>query len=70
MSTIDQQRALLNAAIEERGISKAQLARLVGLSEKHVLNVLNGKSRSPQIDFMAFMLDLRFEVKLIELDKE
>jgi gp16 family phage-associated protein len=61
---------LLREALDQQGISQAELARQAGLSLKHVNQVLNGAAgaQQGQLDYWAWLLGLRFEVTLVSRD--
>jgi transcriptional regulator with XRE-family HTH domain len=61
--------ALIGNALTEDGISQAEFCRQVGVSEKHLSNVINGKATaSPvQLEMWAFALGRRWRVDLVPL---
>lgn len=60
---------LISEALDAAGISQAELARQAGVTQKHVSLVLSGQAGAQlgQLDYWAWLLGLRFEVKLIEI---
>ena len=64
---IDQQRYLIKVALKERGITQAQLAKMIGRTEKHVSAVLNGKAGTAELDYWAFVLGVHFVVVMEDL---
>lgn len=58
---------LIGLALENDGISQAAFCRTVGVSPKHLSQVLNGKAtaRSAALDYWAFVLGRHFEVSLV-----
>lgn len=42
--------ANIQAAMKDRGINRAELARLAGLNATGVYDIISGKSRSPRLD--------------------
>ncbi len=58
------QARLLREHMTANGITQAQLARLIGRTEKHVSQVFNGKAGTGELDYWAFVLGLQFYVAL------
>lgn len=58
--------ALLRDALEEASLSQAEFARMVGVSAKHLNQVLSCKSttRIATLDYWAFVLGYRWDIKL------
>lgn len=63
----DQMAACIKAELEARGMTQAAFARLLGRSEKHVSQVMTGRAGSAEIDYWAFVLDMKFEVRMVPL---
>lgn len=61
---------LIAEALDARGLTQAELARQSGASAKHVNLVLNGRAGAQlgQLDYWAFLLGLRFDVALVEIE--
>lgn len=66
---IDQQRALIRQHLAECGITQAQLAKMIGRTEKHVSRVLTGQAGTAELDYWAFVLGLEFEVTVRRRDQ-
>jgi transcriptional regulator with XRE-family HTH domain len=62
--------ALIAEALNAQGLTQAELARQAGVSTKHVNLVLHGQAGAQlgQLDYWAWILGLRFEVKLVPLE--
>jgi len=60
---------LVSEALTKAGVTQAELARQSGVSEKHVSLVLTGQAGAQVglLDYWAWLLDLRFDVKLVRL---
>lgn len=58
---------LIGAALEESGVKQSEFCRCVGVSQKHLSQVLIGRATAhpATLDYWAFMLGLRFEVTLV-----
>jgi len=56
--------------MDAHSITQAELARLIGRTPKHVNQVLNGKAGTGELDYWAFVLGMRYEVKLVWRDPE
>jgi len=63
---------LLAAALESSGVTQAELARQAGVTLKHVNRVLNEQAAAQQgqLDYWAWLLGLRFDVKLIPTNEK
>lgn len=68
-STQMQMAQLLAVELEDAGISQAELARRVGVSAKHMNQVLNGQAgaQQGQLDYWAWILGFCFQVRLVPL---
>lgn len=57
----------IGEALAADGISQAEFCRTVGVSTKHLNQVLQGKAtaRMATLDYWAFVLGFHFEVKLV-----
>lgn len=64
--TLDQQRELLRKHMEVNGITQNELATMIGRSPKHVSHVLTGRSGTHELDYWAWVLGLKFTVKLVK----
>ena len=64
--TDEKMAALIAEALAEDGLTQAEFARRVGVSEKHMSQVLTGKTvgRNAALDYWAFALGRRFVVRL------
>ena len=63
--TLDKQRALILAALEEDGLTQAEFARRLGRTQKHVSQVLTGKAGTHELDYWAWVLGRQFVVDLV-----
>ncbi len=61
--------ALIADVMASQGMTQAEFARRVGVSTKHLNQVLNGKAvaRTQALDYWVFVLGYRFEVTLEKL---
>lgn len=59
---------LIGRALAEDGVSQAEFSRKVGVSTKHLNQVLLGKAtaRPAALDYWAFVLGRRFDVALVQ----
>jgi transcriptional regulator with XRE-family HTH domain len=66
MSTWWAMAQLIDRALVEEGLTQAQFCRLVGVSQKHLSQVLLGKAPAsmPTLDYWAFHLGRHFNVEL------
>lgn len=57
---------MIGAALTEDGMSQAEFARRVGISEKHLSQVVTGKvvASHAQLDYLAFALGRQWTVAL------
>jgi transcriptional regulator with XRE-family HTH domain len=61
----DQLAGLLRTALDDAGMRQADLARLTGLSPKHINQMVHGKSGATAMyDYAAFVLGYRWAVTL------
>lgn len=62
---------LLSERLEELNMTQAEFARRAGVSQKHVSQVLNGvtTAQAATLDYWAYILDCRWEVKLVEREE-
>ena len=64
---IDQQRDLIRWLLNEKGLTQATFAKMIGRTEKHVSQVLTGKAGTAEMDYWACVLGHRFVVNLEEM---
>lgn len=56
----------LQRALDRAGMTQAELARAMGLSAKHVNQMVSGKSGAwAMFDYAAFVLDCEWTVELV-----
>jgi transcriptional regulator with XRE-family HTH domain len=62
--------ALISGELQRQGMTQAEFARRVGVTEKHVSRVLTGKNGAAMatLDYWAFVLGCRFVVALERRD--
>lgn len=70
--TLEVMAVLINAQLDEQGISQAEFARRVGHTPKHINTVLSHRQHASvaTLDYWAFVLGFRFVVTLVALDDD
>lgn len=62
----DQLAAAILAALDQAGMTQAELARAMGVSAKHMNHLVHGKSgANGMFDYAAFVLGKRWSVRLV-----
>jgi hypothetical protein len=63
--------ALVGLALAEDGVSQAEFCRRVGVSPKHLNEVIRGRAvaTATQLDYWAFALGRRWSVALLRTDQ-
>lgn len=63
--------ALVGQALAEDGVSQAEFCRRVGVSPKHLNEVIRGRAvaTATQLDYWAFALGRRWSVTLLRTDQ-
>lgn len=68
-TTAERMAEAIGAALVEDGISQAEFSRRVGVSPKHLNQVLSGKAtaRIQALDYWAYVLGRQFAVDLLTM---
>jgi transcriptional regulator with XRE-family HTH domain len=65
--TVEEMARLVGEALAQDGLSQAEFCRRVGVSPKHLNQVLLGRATAypATLDYWAFVLDRHFTVQLV-----